>query len=587
MSKIPRILFYVERSLHLPYLRPIQTYLDRNGLAETAYSAPPYFPGDDILPGWGLTADIIRELQTISRFYPQPTDFDPDVTIVADACHSIIPELRQVINVGHGMICKGAFYTKHPGVRRENLSELILVPGPWHKERLEENVVIPIVTTGFIKGDQLFGPQAMGRKRFCRQNSIDPEKKIVLFAPTYNPELSSIPCVQERIAEIADENTVLLIKLHNLTDESWKDMYAGLAERYKNIHYLSDADYSGMMHAADLILSDVSSIFIEFILMDKPAVLVQNPRIEEFASYRPDDIEYLTRDCATVVDSADELLKAVPRELENPGRLAGVRQKYAGLLDNKRDGQSAERAGRAILDWYRGEIKYEPPKTAIVLIPEENTDPKSLRSDLDELKNKLGDVDYEVLIWNEPLDLATEGTPGTEWFSEFGELKEKINPACEFILFVRGGQKYPRNSLKWLHSHFLWNPKTGAVKAVTQRENADAILEKMEFDPSRFNNPAIVSWALLVTGMGQSVSGRPFFSSCVLCSGHILEKLLEKPHPPVKSNIFPVLDMTVLRSGYNILLAADCYVWEKQDQASDGEKCGQTEGGGLGAHGPI
>jgi hypothetical protein len=318
-----------------------------------------------------------------------------------------------------------------------------------------------------------------------------------------------------------------------------------------------------MMHAADVMISDVSSIFIEFILLDKPVVLVQNPRIEEFVSYRPDDIEYLTRDCATVVDSMQELLPAVHRELKEAERLSKVRQEYARLLDYKRDGRSAERAGRAILDWCRGDIGYKNPKTSIVLIPGENSDKKSLALELDELKDKLKGLDYEVLIWGESMDMESREEVTPKWFSEFTELKDKISADCEFFLFVRTGQKHPRKSLKWLHNHFLWNPGTGAVKAATEKENAAAILEKLEFDPSRFNDPAIISWALLVTGMGQSVSGRPFFSSCVLCSRHILEKLLEKPHPPVRSNIFKVLDMTVLRAGYQILLAADCYVWKK------------------------
>ena len=60
-----------------------------------------------------------------------------------------------------------------------------------------------------------------------------------------------------------------------------------------NIFYLEDADYSGMMHAADLMISDVSSIFIEFLLLDKPVILFDNPRLKEFPLYRAEDIEYM------------------------------------------------------------------------------------------------------------------------------------------------------------------------------------------------------------------------------------------------------------------------------------------------------
>ncbi len=562
MSDLPRILFYVERNVHLPYLRPIQRYLSRNGLARTAYSAPPYFAGDDILPEWGLTEEEIREVQGHGDFYPQPLDFGPDVTIIADACHSMIPQLQRVINVGHGMICKGTFYNDTPTARRENLSDMLLVPGPWHKERLAKNVFIPIIPTGFIKGDQLFGEKAMGREEFCRQHGIDPQKRIVLYAPTYNPELSAIPCVGQRISELADSKTVVLIKLHNLTRVAWKEMHEGLAKSQENIHYLRDEDYSGMMHAADLIISDVSSIFTEFLLLDKPAVLIDNPRIPEFEFYRPEDIEYQARDCATVVDSTEELLQAVDNELNHPARLSPIRREYAKQLDYKRDGNSAKRAGKTILKWCRGEISPGIPKTTIVLLPQDNAGAKEIKEDIRELEEKLPEMEYELIIWHHPLDPDSGNRLSLKWISSFPEIRDKMDSGSEYVLFARGGKKYPHLGLKWLHNHFLWNEEAGVIKAITERENADAVLEKLEFDPNMISKPAIASWGILVSGIGQSISGRPFSSSCVLCKKGLLDRLVQKRHPPNKENIFAVLDMTATRNGYAVLLAADCYVWE-------------------------
>jgi len=174
---LPKILFYVERSLHLPFLEPIEEYLRTSGLAQTAFSAPEFFAGTTDVPQWGLPDQELDRLRTKAPFFVEPQDFSPDVTIVADACHFRIPHIQHVINVGHGMICKGAFYTDSSIIRRENLSQMLLVPGPWHASRLASNVFIPTRVTGFIKSDQLFGAKAQDRAAFCSRMSIDPAKK--------------------------------------------------------------------------------------------------------------------------------------------------------------------------------------------------------------------------------------------------------------------------------------------------------------------------------------------------------------------------------------------------------------------------
>ncbi|MFO7816633.1 MAG: CDP-glycerol glycerophosphotransferase family protein [Desulfovibrionales bacterium] len=550
----------MDRSLHLPFLVPIERYLTDNNLAITAYSAPPFFAGDEILPGWGLTDRQLEYVQGLGRFYTQPTDFEPDVTIVADACHSAIPQLKRVINVGHGMICKGAFYTDKPQVRRENISKMLLVPGPWHKERLRENVFIPIVTTGFIKSDQLFGPDAVSRKEFCKKQHIDPDKKIILFAPTYNPELSAIPCVEDKIADLADNDTTLLIKLHNLTTEHWKQMYSDLAARNPNIHYLTDNDYSGMMNAADLLVSDVSSIFIEFILLDKPVVLFDNPRMTEFELYNPDEIEYLTRDAAVSVDSMDKLFNAVKKELSHPGKLSAKRREYAEKLDYKRDGKSAQRAAQTILDWCAGKIPLpSSPKISVVLVPDDTASVEDINEDLQEINRSAAGIELEIFIWHEGAK-AGGAADNTARIYDFKELRRLDT---DLILFVRGGKKYPQDALKWLHTHFLWNENAGIIKAVTDREIARSILERLDQDTQLADDkPEIAAWALLVMGIGQSISGRAFGSTCIMCKKMVLDRILEMQHLPQKDNIFAILNMTAARMGLDVLLAADCYVWE-------------------------
>ncbi|MFP4455972.1 MAG: CDP-glycerol glycerophosphotransferase family protein, partial [Desulfonatronovibrio sp.] len=271
MSKT-RILFFVERNLHLPYLEPVHDYFRLNHPdVSLAFSAPPFRAPTRELPGCGLEPGTIQRLAGKSRFVSSPAEFAPQATLVADInAAAYLRGCGRIINVGHGMISKGCFYTSRPIIRRENLADLVCVPGPIHAQRLESNVFIPVETTGFIKSDRLFGPQSVDRDGFCLKHGIDPGKKIILFAPTYNPELSSIPVVQEKIFELAKDTFHLLVKLHGMTDQGWADFYRDECLARPGCTFIQDQDLTPCLKAADLLVSDVSSAFVEFMLLDRP-----------------------------------------------------------------------------------------------------------------------------------------------------------------------------------------------------------------------------------------------------------------------------------------------------------------------------
>jgi hypothetical protein len=562
-SSLPKILFYAERTLHLPFLEPIEEYLRTRGVAQTAFSAPEFFAGTTDVPEWGLPDHEIDRLRAQAPFFGEPQDFEPDVTIVADACHFRIPHIRDVINVGHGMICKGAFYTDTPITRRENLSRLLLVPGPWHAKRLKPNVFIPIQVTGFIKSDLLFGPSKQEREAFCRSHRINPANKIVLFAPTYNPELSAIPCVAEGIRKIADSDTVLLIKLHNLTDAKWKEMYRNIAASVPNIHYLEDADYSGMMHAADLMISDVSSIAIEFLLLDKPLILFNNPRMHEFPLYRPEDIEYLTRDAGVQVNSLDGLLQAVTGELAQPGRRSEIRQRYAQALDHGRDGKSARRAAEAIMAWVYGRIQHEEGELDVILLEPEDAGQEDVSADIVDLTAACPQWKLNIQIFGGRDscvdDRATHVRCGTFLCPELFSSLRKSRSRMTVVLC--GGLRLPANWPSLLANHFRWNQGVGAVKALTEPVLAARCMRQLCPSPKAVQDPKVLSYGLLVSASGQSVTADNLPSDCVMIDSSLLRNLPDTLPANTPEGFVIALGLFTAHSGQRTLMAMDCNMY--------------------------
>lgn len=563
MSTVKKILFYAERTLHLPFLEPIEEYLRTSGLAQTAFSAPEFFAGTTDVPQWGLPDQEIGRLRAKAPFFVEPQDFEPDVTVVADACHFRIPHIRHVINVGHGMICKGAFYTDSSIVRRENLSQMLLVPGPSHASRLASNVFIPTRVTGFIKSDQLFGVKAQDRTAFCSRMGIDPAKKIVLFAPTYNHELSAIHCVAEDIRKIANDDTVLLIKLHNLTEDHWKEMYKNIASGSQNIHYLEDADYSGMMHAADLMISDVSSIYIEFLLLDKPVILFNNPRMKEFPLYNAQDIEYLTRDAGVQVDTVEALLRAVPEELAHPERRSQIRQRYAQALDHGRDGQSAARAGQAIMDWICGRDRSVRTDLNVVVLEPEEAGMEQVMADISELVDMAPNHQLRIFIFGGREFVADPRATHVRLGLFHGpELYDRLRASSTpSTVILCGGLRMPYDWPKWLDNHMRWNQHSGAIKALTEPVLAARCMGQLCSSSKGISNPGVLSFGLLVSAIGQSAQGEHLPSECIMIRTALLQELPGKLPVTTPEEFIIALGLLPSRRHMQTLMAMDCYMY--------------------------
>jgi hypothetical protein len=88
---------------------------------------------------------------------------------------------------------------------------------------------------------------------------------------------------------------------------------------------------SPYLFVADALITDHSSIGFEFMLLDRPVVVIDCPGLIEKARVSPDKVRLL-RSSADVVAGADELVLAVTRALEHPSRLSERRRAGAGDL---------------------------------------------------------------------------------------------------------------------------------------------------------------------------------------------------------------------------------------------------------------
>ena len=143
-----------------------------------------------------------------------------------------------------------------------------------------------IEVTGYPRNDIIFKPCLYAKHLMLEQNIIESiyTEKTILYAPTFrdtNRYDRKTPMEWSRLNDLLKNNdTTFLIKLHR------HDYSMAMKEQYTHIRVLdNESDMYPLFSKVDLLITDYSSIFFDFLLTDKPVL---------FYPYDKDD--YLTKD---------------------------------------------------------------------------------------------------------------------------------------------------------------------------------------------------------------------------------------------------------------------------------------------------
>ena len=323
-----RVAFFAALRFHAPILAPIRDAL--GGRAETLLAA---------------------DRRAIVAFAPH-------VVVMAASPH--LEYFRHhlpgafIVNVRHGLIGKQGLrrLPKRASARR---FDAVCVGDPLRKVHYESAGARPDIfwDTGYPQMDPLFRcdpPPAL---------PLDPARPTLLYAPTWNLGLSSAAMLGERLVDLVRAQAPdlnVIIKPHPVIGDwrpRWMAGWARLAAAHRGVHLVEDthADVVPYLLASDVLLSDASSVVFEFLALDRPIVLVTNPRHRADPAWLDDDIVWRWRDLGHEIGDAGELPGAVAAALGDPGARGERRRTYAQTLFGRfTDGRNADRAAEHILD---------------------------------------------------------------------------------------------------------------------------------------------------------------------------------------------------------------------------------------------
>jgi len=188
---------------------------------------------------------------------------------------------------------------------------------------------------------------SLDRTAIQERLGLDPSVPTVLYAPTWSPYSSLNESGEAIIAALAQRRMNVIVKLHDRSYDSsdrasggvdWRSCIEDICRRH-GAHLAQDFDVSPYLYVADALVTDHSSVGFEFMLLNRPLVLVDQPALIANARVSEGKVA-LMRSAAEVVPAA-AVADAVERGLDCPSRFGERRRDIASQLFYRPGGASA------------------------------------------------------------------------------------------------------------------------------------------------------------------------------------------------------------------------------------------------------
>jgi len=309
-------LLFLNISYSFPILRPLQEAIRKRGEKAAWFLH-------------GLDASFLKDDEDQLKTVDEVKNFNPRAVFVpGNWVPDFFPGAKVEIFHGFGIEKRGYFdirgffdlYCTHGPLTTAAFKTLACRHGFFH-----------VNETGWPKVDALF--QYKTEKTWKEANKVD--KPVVLYAPTFRPSLCSAPALKQTICELAKKDYFhWLVKFHSLINGDVARSYHQMEGQ--NIQVIEDPDIIPYLYAADVMLTDTSSVVTEFLLLNKPVVTFRAkspaPHVLDFRE--PKDLEPALR---SVMQHPDELMHEA--------------RKFVSQMHPYSDGKSSDRVLDATEDF--------------------------------------------------------------------------------------------------------------------------------------------------------------------------------------------------------------------------------------------
>jgi hypothetical protein len=180
---------------------------------------------------------------------------------------------------------------------------------------------------------------SLSRNSVLEKLGIDPDRRVVLYAPTWSAHSSLVTMGAELVEGLVAAGYAVIVKLHDRSHDpqhansggiNWVSRLGQLL-RDSGGHLAVSSDSCPYLAAADLMITDHSSVGFEYLLLDRPLVRIEVPELLAEANVNPEYVELLA-DVSTTIRNARDIAGAVEQSLADPARKSEARRAVAADL---------------------------------------------------------------------------------------------------------------------------------------------------------------------------------------------------------------------------------------------------------------
>jgi len=304
-----------------------------------------------------------------------------DIYINGDPwCVAPLHRCAHWINFFHGVAGKYDLDRPSPDAHLFDLYDRVAFVNTDRMRRyLASGVVTPgqAALVGYPKLDCLVSGRA-DRTAIRRNLGLEPWRPTIMYAPTWS-SASSLHVAGEAILDtLLAMQCNVIAKLHDncfvrgercAGDVDWR----ARLERFASVpgfHLATSADSVPYMAASDILITDHSSIGFEALAVDQPVIVFDAPDLPRVARINPEKVALL-RSAADVVQTVDELARAVTDVLGNPSRRSAERRRVGSEMFHAPGGATA-RALEIIYDLLNLPLPAGAARSTVVASPSAN-----------------------------------------------------------------------------------------------------------------------------------------------------------------------------------------------------------------------
>lgn len=493
MNYVPKFLFFIEREFHLALLLPLIKYIKINNKGQLALYSTEHYSSENSISNYGLRPQLLHEYLPFEiEIVKNPYDYHPDITFMADFSYHYTEGLGKIVNIGHGTISKGWYYTDRAVSLRENCADLICVPGTVHERMLSRKVQKPIKVTGMPKLDALFTGE-QDREKILLKMGLSKENKTILLAPTFNEEFTILNYLSQDIRHYIPDYLNVIIKLHGVASEDMKDRFKKQASRYNNIYYTENYDITECFTAADVLITDMSSVIYEYVSTYKPVLLFDSPRQKEYINYMENDLEYQYRDVGIRFQDTEKIPELIFRALTG-WKISDQVREIADSFVSIRDGSSSQR----VIDEALKLLDQKAPDTSLFLLHQSN----DLQKESMILKNR-----YKCRIYTDSPDLSQKySIQYTDVENLYDILKNKDEFENEYLFIHNSEYMLSPCAVDLMKNYLVSNTKIGLIVPLIYNDEINYQQARLRLINQEKNHPDLTGVQITYSLTGQSLS---------------------------------------------------------------------------------